>query len=173
MRIFVAVIRQGIGVGIAFGPKSRKALGLSSLNTAGVIGIESWLMILPGALRGLIAGRFGRRDTILTVRMTPAVAALLLPGVPKSGLGASLLFGLVGMAPAGVVMALFATVIPSALLFRYFKSVGTTGISEAVRRCKSCSASCPSASMLDTWLFKRDRRHDPARLLADGDVDGG
>ena len=37
--------------------------------------------------------------------MTGAVCALLLLGVPNAGLGASLLFGLVGMAPAGVIMA--------------------------------------------------------------------
>jgi MFS family permease len=38
--------------------------------------------------------------------MAGAVIALLLLNVPQAGLAASLLFGLVGMAPAGVIMAL-------------------------------------------------------------------
>jgi MFS family permease len=38
--------------------------------------------------------------------MVAAMAALLLLLVPGAGLGASLLFGLVGMAPAGVIIAL-------------------------------------------------------------------
>ncbi|SDZ56622.1 hypothetical protein SAMN05444004_12230 [Jannaschia faecimaris] len=63
-------------------------------------------MILPGALCGQVADRFGRRDTILTVCMASSVAALLLLGLRRAGLGVSLLFGLVGMAPAGVIMAL-------------------------------------------------------------------
>ena len=38
--------------------------------------------------------------------MTGAVLALMLLGVNGAGLAASLLFGLLGMAPAGVIMAL-------------------------------------------------------------------
>ncbi len=38
--------------------------------------------------------------------MTGAVLALMLLSLPGAGLAASLLFGLVGMAPAGVIMAL-------------------------------------------------------------------
>ncbi len=38
--------------------------------------------------------------------MSGAVLALMLLSLPGAGLAASLLFGLVGMAPAGVIMAL-------------------------------------------------------------------
>ena len=38
--------------------------------------------------------------------MTGAIAALLLLSVPGAGLAASLLFGLIGIAPAGVIMSL-------------------------------------------------------------------
>ena len=96
----------GYVVYLSFGPKVLEALGQPALSAANVISVGSWLMILSGALCGQIADRFGRRDTILAVCMTGAVAALVLLSVPRAGLGASLLFGLVGMAPAGVIMAL-------------------------------------------------------------------
>jgi len=92
----------------SFGPKVLEAQGYTALRAAGVISVASWLMIFSGALCGQIADRFGRRNTILTICMTPAVISLLLLGVPGAGLEASLLLGLVGMAPAGVIMALVA-----------------------------------------------------------------
>ncbi len=100
------VFNAGYVVYLTFGPKVLEALGQPAFSAAGVISVGSWLMIFSGALCGQIADRFGRRDTILAVCMTGAVAALLLLDVPRAGFAASLLFGLVGMAPAGVIMAL-------------------------------------------------------------------
>lgn len=83
-----------------------EAQGMGTLAAASVISVGSWLMILSGTACGLIADRSGRRETILAICMAGALLALMLLSRPGAGLTASLLFGLVGMAPAGVIMAL-------------------------------------------------------------------
>ena len=100
------VFNAGYVVYLAFGPNMLVAQGMTTLAAASVISVGSWLMILSGAACGQIADRFGRRDAILVVCMAGAVLALMLLGVNGAGLAASLLFGLLGMAPAGVIMAL-------------------------------------------------------------------
>ncbi|MEQ6250200.1 MFS transporter [Sulfitobacter sp. HNIBRBA3233] len=100
------VFNAGYVTYLSFGPKVLENLGQSSIAAAGVISVGSWLMIGSGALCGQIVDRYGRRDLVLTVCMTAAVMALWLLSLPGAGLAASLLFGLVGMAPAGVIMAL-------------------------------------------------------------------
>ena len=96
----------GYVIYLSFGPMMLEAQGMGKLAAAAVISAGSWLMILSGAACGQIVDRFGRRETVLGLCMAGAVAALLLLGVPGAGLPASLLFGLLGMAPAGVIMAL-------------------------------------------------------------------
>ena len=91
---------------LSFGPKVLEDLGQTAIAAAGVISVGSWLMIGSGALCGQLVDRFGHRNLVLTVCMTGAVIALWLLSYPRAGLAASLLFGLVGMAPAGVIMAL-------------------------------------------------------------------
>ncbi|WP_283638310.1 CynX/NimT family MFS transporter [Marinovum algicola] len=100
------VFNAGYVVYLSFGPSMLAAQGMGTLAAASVISVGSWLMILSGAACGQIADRFGRRETILAVCMTAAVLALMLLSLHGAGLAASLLFGLVGMAPAGVIMAL-------------------------------------------------------------------
>ena len=91
---------------LSFGPKALEAQGYTALAAAGVISIASWVMIFSGAICGQIADRFGRRNTILAICMTGAVVGLSLLSVPGAGLAASLFIGLLGVAPAGIVMAL-------------------------------------------------------------------
>ncbi|WP_425100235.1 CynX/NimT family MFS transporter [Tropicibacter sp. S64] len=91
---------------LSFGPKLLQDLGQTAIGAAGIISVGSWLMIGSGALCGQVVDRLGHRTLVLTVCMTAAAVALGLLGVPGAGLVASLLFGLVGMAPAGVIMAL-------------------------------------------------------------------
>ncbi len=100
------VYNAGYVVYLSFGPKILQSQGYSVLSAAGTISIASWLMIVSFALCGYIADRFGHRSTILTICMISAVLSLLLLGVPGAGLASSLLFGLVGFAPAGLIMAL-------------------------------------------------------------------
>jgi len=100
------VFNAGYVVYLSFGPSMLAAQGMGTLAAASVISVGSWLMILSGTVCGQIADQCGRRETILAVCMTGAVLALMLLSLPGAGLAASLLFGLVGMAPAGVIMAL-------------------------------------------------------------------
>lgn len=100
------VYNAGYVVYLSFGPKILEEQGYTTLAAAGTISVASWLMIVSFALCGYIADRFGRRNTILTICMTSAVISLFLLGVPGAGLASSVLFGLVGFAPAGVIMAL-------------------------------------------------------------------
>ena len=91
---------------LSFAPKVLENLGQTAVAAAGVISIGSWIMIVSGALCGQIVDRFGGRNIVLTVCMGGAIFSLLLLSVPRAGLGASLLFGLIAMAPAGVIMAM-------------------------------------------------------------------
>ncbi|MEO0750373.1 MAG: MFS transporter [Pseudomonadota bacterium] len=91
---------------LAFAPKVLEDHGHTAISAAGIISIGSWIMILSGAASGQIVDRFGRRNSVLAICMGGAIVALLLLGMPGAGLGASILFGLIGMAPAGVIMAM-------------------------------------------------------------------
>lgn len=91
---------------LSFGPKVLEDLGHSSVAAAGIVSIGSWLMIISGAACGQVVDRFGRRNVVLSICMTGAIVALLLLGVQGAGVGASVLFGLIGIAPAGVIMAM-------------------------------------------------------------------
>jgi hypothetical protein len=83
-----------------------KALGQTAFKAAAVISVGSWVMILSDTVCGQIADRTSKRNLVLTVCMSGAAVALVLLTVDGAGMGASILFGLVGMAPAGVIMAL-------------------------------------------------------------------
>jgi MFS family permease len=76
------------------------------LEAAAIISVGSWLMIFSGAACGQISDRSKRPNLILGVCMVGAIGALGVLAVDGFGLTASLVFGLVGMAPAGVIMAL-------------------------------------------------------------------
>jgi MFS family permease len=91
---------------LSFGPKVLESLGQAAITAAGIISIGSWIMILSGAACGQIVDRFGGRNVVLSVCMSGAIVSLLFLGQPGAGFGASLLFGLIGMAPAGVIMAM-------------------------------------------------------------------
>ncbi|MCU4652731.1 MFS transporter [Roseibacterium sp. SDUM158016] len=100
------VFNAGYIVYLSFGPATLEAQGMGSLAAASVISLGSWVMMGSGAACGLIVDRFGRRDLVLLICMASAAVALLLLRIPDAGLAASLIFGLIGMAPAGVIMAL-------------------------------------------------------------------
>lgn len=105
-----ALFNAAYVVYLSFGPQMLEAHGQTALAAAGVISLASWLMIFSGAACGQLVDRLGRRSLVLSCCMVAAIAAVLWLGAPGGGPGggvaASLLFGLVGMAPAGVIMAL-------------------------------------------------------------------
>ena len=91
---------------LSFAPRVLMAGGYGATQAAAVISIASWVMIFSGALCGQLADRTGKRDLILYVCTAVAVAALLLLRQTSLAIALSLAFGLIGMAPAGVIMAL-------------------------------------------------------------------
>jgi MFS family permease len=69
-------------------------------------------MIGSGILCGRIADGIGRRGPILGLGMLASALALVLVTLPGGGLAGSLLLGLVGMAPAGIIMAMAGAALP-------------------------------------------------------------
>ena len=91
---------------LSFAPRVLMAGGYGATQAAAVISIASWVMICSGALCGQLADRTGKRDLILYVCTAVAVVALLLLRQTSLAVLLSLALGLIGMAPAGVIMAL-------------------------------------------------------------------
>lgn len=80
--------------------------GMSAIEAASIVSVTSWLLIASGALAGIIADRTGRAGLVLTVCMAVAIACLVALPWPGWALPVSIAAGLVGFAPAGLVMAL-------------------------------------------------------------------
>ena len=93
---------------LSFAPRVLEAGGYETASALGVVSIASWVMIISGIVCGHVADRTGRPDTIFYVCMAAAMLALMILFVTPLSLPSSLLFGLMGTAPAGVIMALTA-----------------------------------------------------------------
>jgi len=91
---------------LSFAPRVLVAGGLGAFEAASIVSLASWVMIFSGALCGQIADRMGRSDLILYICLCSAMASLAF--MPHIGWAVplSLVFGLIGMAPAGLIMAL-------------------------------------------------------------------
>ena len=101
-----ATFNAGYVIYLSFAPRVLVAGGLGTFEAASTLSIASWVMIFSGTLCGMIADRTGRSDLILYFCLCCAMASLaLLPQVAWA-VPVSLLFGLLGVAPAGIVMAL-------------------------------------------------------------------
>lgn len=91
---------------LSFAPRVLMSGGVPGLQAASIISLASWVMIFSGTACGQLADRVGRSGLILTICLSVAMLSLaLLPKVAWA-VPLSLLLGLVGMAPAGLVMAL-------------------------------------------------------------------
>jgi len=101
-----SLFNAGYVVYLSFAPRALVAGGYETVSALGVISIASWVMIVSGTLCGQIADRSGRHDAVLYVCMATAMLALTMLFVVPLAVPSSLLFGLLGMAPAGVIMAL-------------------------------------------------------------------
>ena len=101
-----AAFNAGYVIYLSFAPRVLVAGGFGTFEAASTLSIASWVMIFSGTLCGMIADRTGRSDLILYFCLCCAMASLaLLPQVAWA-IPVSLLFGLLGVAPAGIVMAL-------------------------------------------------------------------
>jgi predicted MFS family arabinose efflux permease len=93
---------------LSFAPRVLVAGGLGPIEAASIVSLASWVMIVSGAACGQIADRTGRSDLVLYICLSCAMGSLaLLPRVDWA-VPLSLAFGLLGMAPAGLIMALTA-----------------------------------------------------------------
>lgn len=101
-----AIFNAGYVVYLSFAPKLLTQGGMAPLEAAAVVSLASWVMILAGIGAGQIADRLGRPDAVLYICMAIAIGALFLLPVPGMAVVSSLLFSLLGLAPAGVIMAL-------------------------------------------------------------------
>jgi predicted MFS family arabinose efflux permease len=101
-----ATFNAGYVIYLSFAPRVLVAGGLDAFEAVSTLSLASWVMILSGALCGFIADRTGRPDLILYFCLCCAMVSLaLLPQVAWA-VPVALLFGLLGVAPAGIIMAL-------------------------------------------------------------------
>lgn len=103
-----AFFNAGYVVYLSFAPIALVAGGYETVSALGVVSIASWIMIFSGTVCGQIADRSGRHDAVIYLCMAAAILALMMLFVRPLSVPSSLLFGLMGMAPAGVIMALTA-----------------------------------------------------------------
>jgi len=82
--------------------------GYDGTQAASVISIASWVMIFSVTAVGRLADRTGRHATVLCVCLAVGIASLLLLPHGEWAIALSLVFGLIGAAPAGVIMSLTA-----------------------------------------------------------------
>ena len=96
----------GYIVFLSFAPRVLMAGGHGPVQAAATISLASWAMILSGAIGGRIADRSGRGALMFYLCCVVGVAALLLLRQTAWAVPLSLVYGLAGGAPAGVIMAL-------------------------------------------------------------------
>lgn len=100
------VFNAGYVVYLSFAPQVLMAGGRSATEAAGIISLASWVMIFSAVLCGQIADRTGHRAAILVGCIAIGTPAVLLLPHGEWAVALSLVFGLFGGAPAGLVMAL-------------------------------------------------------------------
>jgi predicted MFS family arabinose efflux permease len=101
-----ALFNAGYVVYLSFAPMALVGGGYEPLAAAGVVSLASWVMIASGAAIGYVADRTGRSDALLYGCIAVAMGSLALLGQPHLAVMVSLALGLLGMAPAGIIMAL-------------------------------------------------------------------
>lgn len=101
-----AIFNAGYVVYLSFAPAVLTAGGYDTVSALGVISLASWIMVFSGIACGVIVDRTGKADLVLYVCMAAAIAALAMLFISPLAVPSSLLFGLMGIAPAGVIMAL-------------------------------------------------------------------
>jgi len=100
------MFNAGYVVYLSFAPRVLVASGYGATEAASVISIASWVMIFSVTAAGSIADRTGRHATVLCVCLAAGIVSLLLLQHGKWAIALSLAFGLIGAAPAGIIMSL-------------------------------------------------------------------
>jgi predicted MFS family arabinose efflux permease len=100
------LFNAGYVVYLSFAPQVLVAGGYGATQAASVISIASWVMIFSVTAAGRIADRTGRHATVLCVCLAVGTVALLLLRHAEWAVALSLALGLIGAAPAGIIMSL-------------------------------------------------------------------
>jgi len=91
---------------LSFAPRVLMASGYGPAKAAAVVSVASWVMIFAGAVGGRIADRTGKRDQLVYGCIAVGALSLLLMAQTSLAVVLSVLFGLSGGLPVGVIMAL-------------------------------------------------------------------
>ena len=91
---------------LSFAPRLLEAGGIDPLSAASIVSLASWVILISAATCGAIADRTGRAGLMLSLALCCGMAILSLLSHVEWAVALSLAFGLFGMAPAGLVMAL-------------------------------------------------------------------
>jgi len=91
---------------LSFAPRVLVSGGYEELSAAATISLTSWVMLASGAICGQIADRTKRSDLVLFVCLAVGIVALIALHTTAYAAVWSLIFGLVGLAPAGIIMSL-------------------------------------------------------------------
>lgn len=106
-----SLLNVGYLVYLSFTPVSLVESGESIISANRVSSLASWAMLLSIPAVGWLADRTGKSNLLLFAGTLVSIASLaLLPGTENPAL-LCLLFGLLGLAPAGIVMALPARIL--------------------------------------------------------------
>ena len=101
-----AFFNAGYLVFLSFAPKALLDSGFAAQQAIPMVSAASALMMISIPLSGFIADRTGRPDTVLYFCSAVGVVCLLALPYASFAVLACVLFGLIGMGPAGVIMAL-------------------------------------------------------------------
>lgn len=102
------LFNAGYVVYLSFAPRMLVAGGYGLAPAAAVVSLASWVMIFSVTVAGRLADRTGRHATVLVACLAVGVASLLLLRHTAWAVPLSLIFGLIGAAPAGIIMSLTA-----------------------------------------------------------------
>lgn len=91
---------------LSFAPVVLEVNGYDTLTALGIISIASWMMIFTISICGYISDRTGRPGLVICLCMLTAMVSMALLIYTPFALSSSILFGLAGIAPAGVIMSL-------------------------------------------------------------------
>ncbi len=96
----------GYLVYLSFAPRVLVTAGYDVVSALTVISLASWVMIFSGIICGYIVDRTKKPDLVLYICLVGAILALIALFASGLSVFSSLLFGVVGIAPAGVIVAL-------------------------------------------------------------------
>jgi predicted MFS family arabinose efflux permease len=91
---------------LSFAPVVLEVNGYDTLSALGIISIASWMMIFTISMCGYFSDRSGQPGVIIYICMAAAAISLAMLVYTPFALSSTLLFGFLGIAPAGIIMSL-------------------------------------------------------------------